>query len=1756
MSKEVDQRIVEMQFNNRDFETNARATLSTLDQLKQSLNFTGAVKGINEIDRAAKECDISFLGNAVDSVKLKFSALEVFAVTALSRIANAAINTGTRMVNALTLDPIMTGFKEYETQINAVQTILANTSMNGTTLEQVTAALDELNLYADQTIYNFTEMARNIGTFTAAGVELQPAVEAIKGIANLAALSGSNSEQASRAMYQLSQALAAGRVSLMDWNSVVNAGMGGKVFQEALMDTAEAMGIVVDRSISFRESISSTGGKESWLTSEVLLNTLRQFTGDLTDAQVAAMGFNEEQVKSIQQLAQTANEAATRVKTFTQLWDTLKESAQSGWTQTWELIIGDFEEARETLTQISDMVGGFISDSANARNEFVQTVMSSSWAQLSEKIQTAGLDIEDFQNRAWEMAKEYGLVTEELMENAGSFEKTLKNGWLNADIVSRTLEEYASSSKNAARDTEFFTRKLQEFQTIVKDIWEGDYEDQKDRVKALSEAGYEYADVEELVQKTLKGTKIAVDDLSYQQMKAIGFTEGQTQALYDLAKGARDASSPIGQLVDALSKQSGRELLLGSLYNTLKAIFTLLDTVGDAWNNVFQTDPRAVYGLLEGLNKFTSSLVLSSEASNDLRNALEGLFSILDIVREIAVESFNTIRLAIEQLIGPIDIDLLGALGDAGKAIVEFRQNLDISGEFDKINEKISEFISYIKSIDFSELTNGAFSIETIKSGFTDLVTILKEGAANGFANFDISKILGAGAIGGAGVGIYKLVQTIKGPIKELDDIFDSDEGPIANIKGSLAAVKDGLESFQKSIQANTIMTIAKALGILTLSIVGLSLLDYEKVNQSLASMAIMIVELFGAFTAFGTIVSSKGLKGSAGIGVLAASLVTISVALIALSGAVAILSRIDLAGLAKGLGGVGVMLAELSLFLNYTDFSGFGMLKGGGMIALATGLVILSVAVNRFAGLNLSELGKGLVALGVALAELSLYLNTTINASHVISTALGITILGGAMMIFTEVVSRFGKMNLEQLAKGLGALAVALLDIGLSMNLFPKGTIGIATGLVLVGASLNLIAGAASSMAGYNWEQIAKGLVSIGVSLGEIAIALNLMKGTLGGSAALLVAAGALAIITPIISALGNLSIEQIAKGLGTLAGALAIIGVAGALLTPAATGMLAVAGALAIMGAAVLMAGVGVAAFSTGLISLAAAAATGAAGITAAVAAIATGIAAGIPAIATALANGVTQFAVTIANGAGAILDAGVVLLTALAEAVKISIPTIVETVASLLVAILGIIHDYGPQIIDTVLKVLNDLIIGLANFIPTLVQSAIDLAVSFVNGLADGIRNNAPVVFAAVRNLLSSIVELLITGIQEIVSAIPLIGEDLAGALDGLKNTVRQTLAPESMEAYGTEATAGVANGLQNGSFMLSGVASGVGEAVKIGLQQGGGDTYAIGETQAANYASGITTGSASAQLAASSLTTSTLETVKSTEEEFTIAGQTLGTNLANGLSLSTETVQTAGVTLKDLSIGGIISSSIEFATAGLTMGTNYSDGLESTSDEASNAGSTVSKSAANGVEENVGAFRTAGDNAGRGFYNGIMSWADRAAEAAREMVRRAIEAAEDELDSHSPSRVFLELGKNTDEGYILGIRSMIGQVEKASSDMSVSAIDPIRETINSISDYLDSDIDSTPTIRPVLDLTGIDEGAKRIDAIFSSNQAMAINSSVRSRVSSNQNGANKNEPVVEQFSFTQNNYSPKALSRKEIYRQTKNQFAMAKGVVSRT
>lgn len=1272
MSTTVDERVVEMRFDNKQFEQNIQTSLSSLDKLKKSLNLEGAAKGLETVNDAANKCsgNMSPLSNAVETVRVRFSALEVMAITALQNITNSALAAGKNLVSAFTIDPIKSGFEEYETQINAVQTILANTSSKGTTIDQVNNALDELNHYADMTIYNFTEMTRNIGTFTAAGVDLDTSVAAIKGIANLAAVSGSNSQQESTAMYQLSQALAAGTVKLQDWNSVVNAGMGGQVFQDALKETAKVHGIAIDEMIkdegSFRETLS-----KGWLTSDILTETLAKFTGDLNEDQLRTMGYTDDQIKSIMEMGKTANDAATKVKTFTQLFDTLKEAAQSGWTQSWEIIVGDFEEAKELLTEVSDTFSAVINASADARNKMLQD-----WKDLGGRT----MMIEAVKN---------------VFEGLVSVAKPVREAF-NEIFPPMTGKQLAEITERI-RD---LTAKFKMGEESSKNL-----------------------------KNTFKGV-FAVLDIVGQAFKAVAGGVGELIGLFlPAGNGVLSLTGSFGEYLVKLDETVKKTDVFG------KAVSTVVDIVKTAITFVKTAGEKVKeFGKTAG-EKFDFP-------------GFELFHSFLERVH-----------------------DRMAQIGDgAGKmksgVIVAF--------------EMMGEALEKCKFLKVMEALWTA--VKVIAGGIADAVGTMMGTLAEKLGDADFSgvlDVLNSIAVGGIALSISKFLKSVTEPLEGLNGVLEG-------VTGILDGVRGCFEAYQTNLKAGTLLKIGAAIALLAGSIVAISLIDSDKLSASLGAITVLFANLLGAMAIFNKISSdtgkvakactamiamsvavsilagalkkvsdldwgelARGLVGIAGLTTIvvasskamesgqkqvmkgATSLIIFGAAIKILASACKDLSKLQWDELGRGLTGVGVLFAEIAVFLRVAKFNGKMLSTATGIVILAAAMKVLASACKDFGQMEWSEIGKGLAGIGGLLAELAIFTNLAGNAKHVMSTGVALIAIGAAMKIFASAVKDFGQLQWDEIGRGLTAMGGALAEVAIAVNLMPKNMIGIGTGLVIVGAALEIIANCMSKFGGMQWEEIGRGLTVIGGALAELAISLNFMKGTLGGSAALLVASGALAVLAPVLSILGALSWEAIAKGLISIAGAFTIIGVAGAVLTPLVPTILALSGAFALIGVGVLTIGAGLLAAGTGLSSLAigftALATAGAAGATAIVAAltvIVTGIAGLIPAVLTKVGEGIIAICKVIAAGAPAIGEAVKAVILTLIDVFVSCVPQLADGALQLVVGVLAALATHTPQIVDLAFKFLIGILEGIASNLPSLIKAGIDVLMAFFTGVVDAL------------------------------------------------------------------------------------------------------------------------------------------------------------------------------------------------------------------------------------------------------------------------------------------------------------------------------------------------------------------------------------------------------------------------------------------------
>ena len=1202
MSKKVvDTNVVEMQFDNRNFEKNAAESMSTLDKLKKKLNFKGCSDGLDEIGQAAKKADLSPLQRGAEAVKVKFSSLEVVAMTALSRITNSVITAGEKLVSSFTIDPVKSGLSEYETQINAVQTILANTKSKGATLDDVNNSLNELNKYADLTIYNFTEMTRNIGTFTAAGVGLKNSTKAIQGIANLAAVSGSNAQQAATAMYQLSQALAAGTVKLQDWNSVVNAGMGGETFQNALKDTARAHGIAVDKIIkdegSFRESL-----KKGWVTSEIMIETLSKMTktgaaeylakltgisqkeiekqqalvdankdGTVTyDKLAASMAktgkITKENAKSILEMADTATNAATKVKTFTQLMDTLKEAAQSGWTQTWQLIFGDFEQAKELFTEASDYFGNIISKSADKRNNFLRAALGNvvtikDWKAL----QNAGKATKNFENLLIEVARSHNVSIDSMIASEGSFANTLKNGWLTADLYKEAIKKTTDAEKG-------------------------------------------------LIDKEVSSIKSKKEQIKYAKQ--------MTSAL-------KEVNKPYSELLDKMDRPSGRDLLIDSVRNTIKAFATEIKGVKKAWSEVFPAaQSEQLYNIIDGLHTFTEYLTRIDSDGSKLGRTMKGLFSILHLIATIIGGGFKIGIQVIQAILAHFNLNILdvtAAVGDAvykfdqwieknsliakgvnfvitaiEKAVTSAKKWLDTVKEIpevqDGINAAHEAFASFVvtfgdKLSDAGERVDGfigrvrqmnGLTLDNVQAAFKDFyVNVLtstfsfknvtkdiretfsktQDAFVDGlgdsgkevdsfksslFENLDsikkkVSKvdILGPLLTVGAGITIYKTSKTILGIFEAIGGFAKALKGPLTALTGVLNSTSIALKAYAFNLKAKGIKDVAIAIGILAGSLFVLAQCKPKSLIAAAGALAIVS----GALS---VLVAVLGHFSMISIGKVSTSMIAISASLLILVAALKKLETVKMKGIYTRL----LMLASIAAGL--VAFTALSNAVPGAnksvisLLAFSVSLNLLVGALKKLSKVKFKSIISSIVALAVTMAGLwKLCKIINKNEGTALQATGGLVLISLSLLLFVKAIKKIVGIDVHEIQNGILGIVVIFGSFLILMKASRRvGENAAKAGLMMVGisASLILMVTAIKKIGKLSSTEVGRGMAAVAGLLAVFAavVAMSKFAGENAGKAGLMVLAmsGTFLAVTVCMTILGRLKDDQVNRALKAIAG------------------------------------------------------------------------------------------------------------------------------------------------------------------------------------------------------------------------------------------------------------------------------------------------------------------------------------------------------------------------------------------------------------------------------------------------------------------------------------------------------------------------------------------------------------------------------------------------------------------------------------------
>lgn len=1344
MSTSIDNRAVQLGFENRQFESGVKSSLDSLSALKKGLDLTESAKSLDKLATSGKSFSLGPIGEGVQSISNRFSALGIIGMTVIQNLTTYVMGLTKKLVEAAVgVDGIKAGFAEYELKLGSIQTIMAGT---GESLSTVNKYLNDLNDYSDKTIYSFSDMTTNIGKFTNAGVSLKDSVAAIQGIANAAALSGSNAGEAARAMYNFAQALSSGYVKLMDWKSIELANMATVEFKTQLLETAVATGTLTKTADGMYKTlggtvISATKGfndslQEQWMTTEALTKTLGKYADETTD------------------IGKRAFAAAQDVKTYSQLMGTLKEAVGSGWAQSWEIVIGNFDEAKGLFTEINTVLGGMVVASADARNKtLLQWKDFGGRLMLVETLRNAFADItaaiqpvKDAFREIFPPTKSAGLILWKLTFIFWNLSKSLKMGGETADKVKRIF----------------------------------------------------------------KGLFAFLDILRMGFVGLWGIFAKLISNFSGAGDGALEFLAKIGDFVVRIR-------------DAIKA------------GNLFA-------GTIDKMTDFVQNGVAPFQ------------------------EFSSKIGLEFGKLQDPID-----TFKKKFQELFDFKK-IDFSG-IDKFFEKIKirfaplELIVKVVAVVIGGMIKllqlAVPLLEKVAPGLTKTLSAIASAIGEGVRTLDFSKLFD---IINTGL-LATLILAIKNFLGKGGGALDGIGGMFGGVTKVLDGVRGSLEAYQKNLQAKTLLLIAVAIGVLVASLVVLSMIDSKKLTSSILAVTALFAELTTSMAIMGK--TSGGLLGGGGAAVTlmgvavalllltvalksladmdpeamqnglialgalttslavfvklvsstsssfvggAISLMLLGVALKIMVGVVKDLGTMDVETLRNGLISIGVILGELVIFMKASNIDKMGVTKGLGLIALAAALLLMSISVEKLGTMDPATLQQGLIAIGAVLAELSAFVILTQSGKGVLTTALGMVIMAASMLIFADAIKKMGDLSVDQITKGLITMGSALLLIAAGMNLMPGNMILSSIGLVLVGAALLILAEALEKLGNLSWKQLTKGLVALAASLGIIALGMIAMQGALPGAAALLVVAGALSVLTPVLKQLGSMSISELTRALIALSAVFLIFGVAGLILGPLVPVLMGLSVAIALLGVAIALIGVGILAFSVGMGTLAI---SGAAGAIAFVAMIGT-ISAAVPLLIKTIGDALIQLIGIIGAAAPAIVDAFVAILLALLQSIPKLVPDLVTAITTLLQALFKIINDNIPGFVDCVFNIVLAVLLFLKSIVPVIVQSAFDMLISFLSGIAD----NLPKVVETVGKIITSFLEAIGEEVPKIVDA----GYKMLIALiTGITAAINENQGP--LNAAITDLAKAIITGLTDGLF------GGLGDIIKAVENIGSGVIKAL-------------------------------------------------------------------------------------------------------------------------------------------------------------------------------------------------------------------------------------------------------------------------------------------------------------------------------------
>lgn len=1481
----VEERIVSLKFKADQFLSGIKSSLDGLRQLDAGLNKNIATDGLSRISQAVKSIDLESLGVSAENVGTKFSIMANAASVAIGNLASNVIGKAASAVKSFTLDPIIDGFKEYELQLNSTQTILANTAAKGENLQTVTAALDELNKYADDTIYNFSQMTANIGRFTAAGVGLKDSVAAIKGMSNLAAVMGADSQQAAHAMQQLSQALATGTVRLQDWMSIENASMGGEAFQEALKRTAATYGTNVDALIekngSFRESL-----KEGWLTSQIMIETLTQLTGDLSDEQLRSMGYTDEQIADIQQYAAMAKSAATEYKTFSQVVGGVQEALGSGWASFWRQIVGDLDQAKALWTAVGNAITGPIDAFFNALSsvtaEFVElggrtSILNTIGNLFNFIAKPVRAFVGGFKEAfAGSPAKALATVAHFLEKMTGAFvlsdsaaeklRQTFAGLW---SIVHIATIPFAQLFKLAtwvgdklltlvgitsgAASTGFFSltaaimkpfSALNKFLSALDPVGKAiDFLNPKlkvasDWISGKFGSAFETAKANVLKFKDAVGERIS-ERLDAMSTGAKNF--GQSVKNYFGPK-LSEAGASLKDFRDAVGESLSAKL--ADLKEKLHAISTIFSAVFGNRDLGVALSPFAekVRDIAEALHsaylkvrEFASGV--KAAFGDHITAGLEKLKSGVDSLTSKLTEKLKSFKKP--------EIDTSGLQSQATQAAQAVTAPAAQAAETvsERAKSKWEAFTEWVK-------TNVLPVFQSIKDKVGPAISAIGKALAaigNGFKNaftIDENELGLMGIIhflvtGGLVVALNRFAKGVKTaadaiaePLKGMDKVFESFSGV--------------LDSAAQNIKAKSLLTIAAAIAILAAAFWVLSNVDTSGSVNAMVAMGVVVSLLLKVMKDLDKIETGSGKMAAVG-----GALMLVAGGMLIMSLAAAKLAEVDPIGLIQATIAMTVLMETLQDILKTMDDLDMNAVKTGPILATAVALYIAAFAVAKLGKIPLMELVKGTLTA----KYLSKFMGESIALSKSPGTVKTGAILATAVALYVagRSVSKLGELPLGQALQGVLILKVVLTEIGSTMKASASITPGSAGPILAMTVMMLAISHVLESIGSLGWGEILKAVITLDLVLAQLNIAMKGAMSSSAGASNLLIVAAALLVMAHVLKTLGGMDLKALGIALIALAAGLAVVIGAGYLAEKAAPGLLALAIAFAGLGIIITAFGI----VLLGLTSLLT--------VVAAVGAPAFAILAGgiqllastLPAIGQGVAMMFIEILRTITDNKDVIVQAIIAIGQALCEAVialapplgqaivavvtelcntMVTIaPTLIETAITILLDVLRSLRDHAYEFAVLAMEFIYNFLNGLAEKIGDVVDAAMNLIISFIEGLSEAIDKYEPRLRQAIVKLIKAIVRFL-TGLGK--EALKIGGDMVRGLWNGIVSAKDWIVGKVKGFVGGiVDGVKGVL-GIASPSKVMAGIGGYMVEGLAQGLDENGNRAVDAANNMAAN------------------------------------------------------------------------------------------------------------------------------------------------------------------------------------------------------------------------------------------------------------------------------------------------------------------------------